>query len=207
MTVALCMPYPKQLAGQLLTSQPLLGPVTQASQAQLSQHLPRRTVSTERLQTNPQQVWSSTPLLSRPPSLHRLGSVSPSGSLKQGSVQRQSSLHRQASGQSSESFKSVTGRAAPATAAVAETAEAAMCPVVHAIAVMGGRVITSSSTEAGSVLQEWSTDGMLLLTHVCCSLGETSVFARDFIVCMTAAMLLLVAVQWCLLPHNICLSG
>ena len=45
---------------------------------------------------------------------------------------------------------------------------------VHAIAIAHNRVFTSTSFPPQAAFREWTTDGQLLVSHRCCSLGESS---------------------------------
>lgn len=160
-------PVPNQ---PLLSNQPLPGSATQRPLGPPPRHPLGRAFSAELIHGNPQQRPGSTPLLSRPPSLRRAESSSPADSTRQEAgvlMQRQSSLQRQGSIQSISSLRSAAGRGNSATAASSTSHSP-----VHAILILGGRVITSSGAEAECVLKEWSAGGGILTTHPCCELGE-----------------------------------
>ena len=160
-----------QMTEQPLSSQPLLGTATQRPLGPPPRHPPGRAFSAELMHGNPNQRPGSPPLLSRPPSLRRSGSSSPADSTRlEGGLpqmQRQSSMQRQGSVQSAGSFRSAAGRGVSASAG----STSGLAPV-HAILVLGARVITSSGFEPESALKEWSSGGALLTTHPCCELGE-----------------------------------
>ena len=175
------VPNPSSAIGQMmeqplsnqpfLSSQPLLGTVTQRPLGPPPCHPPGRAFSAELMHGNPNQRPGSPPLLSRPSSLRRSGSCSPADSTRpEGGVpqmQRQSSMQRQGSVQSAGSFRSAASRGVAASAACSSS-----LPPVHAMIVLGGRVITSSGYEPECALKEWSFGGALLMTHPCCELGE-----------------------------------
>ena len=90
---------------------------------------------------------------------------------------------RQASGQLSASGPGQAQRLSPMRCTGSlKTSLGSMLPVsagehqqdapVHAVAVIEGRVLTSTGPKASAVFREWSFDGMLLMTHLCCSLGK-----------------------------------
>lgn len=151
-------------------NQPPLGTVIQHPLGPTPRHPPGRAFSAELLHGNPNQRPGSPPLLSRPPSLRRSGSSSPADSTRlEGGLtqmQRQSSA-QQGSLHSAGSFRSATGRDVSASAASTPS-----LPPVHAMLVLGGRVITSSGFKPDCALKEWSLGGALLATHPCCELGE-----------------------------------
>lgn len=174
--------------GQQLSNQPVLsnqvpsGLVPCPILGLPPQHPPGRAFSAELLHGYPHHRPGSTSSLSRPPSMHRSGSTSPAESQmqearvlhmpsqgtmqRQGSMQRQVSMQRQGSVHSSGSFP--TGRAVSGPVGCTDSA------FVHALAIVGGRLVTSSGLEPHCVLREWSLGGVLLMTHPCCELGESS---------------------------------
>lgn len=162
-------------SGQLLCSQPLLSnqPLLGPANRQISRlpplgtpfaHGPGRAFSAELMHGAPPQQSGPTPLLSRRSSVRHSGSSSPAESVKQaaGALQMQGSMQRQCPMQRQGSAVSYNSTA-PATVGAG---------IVHAIAVVGGRVITSSGTEPECALAEWSLEGILLTMHPCCELGE-----------------------------------
>lgn len=187
----------EQPSGQSFSSHPLLGasPIPLGPPPRRS---PGRALSAELMHGKPQRRPGSPPSTPYPPSMLRSGSMSPAESPRQwqgpghlpvtslGQWQGSDQLPATAPGQHQGSGQ-VTGqgnRQSPmrrassmrktAAALISDSAAErdSLNGPVHAIAVHSGRVLTSSGAKAKTVLREWSIEGVLLMTHPCCSLGN-----------------------------------
>lgn len=174
-----------QSNGQTWSSQPLLGPEAKRP-GQPPRYPPGRTMSAELMHGHPQQIPLELPvLIPTVPAVLQAGSMSPAESPQSGHSQGQSHAKGQTQGQlpamgqdpgrspirRTSSLQNTVGVVLPVRTAHSSSYDSP----VHAIAIVGGHVFTSAGPQARAVLREWSTEGELLMTHLCSDLGESAV--------------------------------
>ena len=163
--------FPMQARGQPLSPDPILGnptgPTNSMSPAQTISQLPAHTAALPQRQPSGQlhQVGTTqpnTPGLTQAPALDQQQSFGRFPRHERGQLHRQSFVRRTGSAGSD------LGALVPASLSQQRSLEGP----VHAVAVVGSRVFTSTGLHAQAMFREWSAEGHLLAAHQCCSLGE-----------------------------------
>lgn len=168
--------------GQTWSSQPLLGPQAKRP-GQPPRYPPGRTMSAELMHGQPQQLPLGLPVLTPTVSaVLQAGSTSPAESPRSGHSQGQLHATGQTQGQlpamgqdparspmrRTSSLQNAVGVTLPVRTADKSSRDGP----VHAVAIVGGHVFTSAGPKARAILREWSTEGELLMTHLCSDLGK-----------------------------------